>query len=863
MRRRGIGLAMAVLLLTSALVVPVAAYDLVQLHPQTAQPAALSLDSGMIDESSNLWFVELFSAPASEGTDKRRLKSERDTFRKDAKAVGVRYTERMSFESLFNGFSVQAAPTEMGKLSRLSGVKAVYPVVMVDRPASLGTSSPELSSALAMTGADIAQSEMGLTGTGIRVAVMDTGIDYHHPDLGGCFGPGCRVAVGYDFVGDAFNANPNDASYNPIPAPDNDPDDCNGHGTHVAGIVGANGAVMGVAPGVTFGAYRVFGCAGSTTADIMLAAMERALDDKMHVLNMSIGSAFQWPKYPTALAASRLVNKGMVVVASIGNSGASGLYSAGAPGLGENVIGVASFENTNIALAQFTVSPDDQPIGYSPAAGAPTAPTSGSAPMARTGTVTSPDDACNPLAAGSLTGKVALIRRGACTFHLKALHAQSAGAIGVVLYNNIAGPFSPTVAGSPAITIPVVAIADTAGQLINNRLAVGPVTMTWTATLGLSVNPVGGTISSFSSYGLSPDLEIKPDIGAPGGMIYSTYPLEQGGYATISGTSMSSPHVAGAVALLLEAHPRTPAKSVRGILQNTASPRNWWGNPGLGFLDNVNRQGAGMLQIDAAIRSQVRVEPSKLSLGESQGGPATRSLKIENRSSNPVTYTLSHVPALSNGPNTFTPSFFTGFATMTMSATEVTVPAGESSSVSVTVEANQFLSDNRQYGGYLVLTPTGGGDRLVVPYAGFKGDYQSIQALAPASVGLPWLARIVGNSYFKEDAGAVYSMQGDDIPMVLLHLSHQVRRLRIEVRDANTGRNWHRAVDFEYMGRNSGPTAFFALPFDGTTVTGKRLHLVPDGTYVLEVSVLKALGDDNNPAHWETWTSPSFAIDRP
>ena len=107
---------------------------------------------------------------------------------------------------------------------------------------------------------------------------------------------------------------------------------------------------------MTFGAYRVFGCEGSTTADIMIAAMERALADGMQVLNMSIGSAFQWPQYPTAVAATRLVNRGMVVVASIGNSGANGLYSAGAPGLGEKVIGVASYDNTNVLPAVFHAS---------------------------------------------------------------------------------------------------------------------------------------------------------------------------------------------------------------------------------------------------------------------------------------------------------------------------------------------------------------------------------------------------------------------------------------------------------------------------------------------------------------------------
>ena len=174
--------------------------------------------------------------------------------------------------------------------------------------------------------------------------------------------------TGWDFVGDAYNADPASPAFNPVPTPDPNPDDCNGHGTHVAGIVGAKGEVTGVAPGVTFGAYRVFGCEGSVTDDIMIAAMERVLADDMDVLNMSIGDAFNnWPGSPTAAASDRLVRKGMVVVASIGNSGASGLYAAGAPGVGEDVIGVASFDNSHVALTTFTVTPDGAVIGYAQA----------------------------------------------------------------------------------------------------------------------------------------------------------------------------------------------------------------------------------------------------------------------------------------------------------------------------------------------------------------------------------------------------------------------------------------------------------------------------------------------------------------
>jgi minor extracellular serine protease Vpr len=244
-----------------------------------------------------------------------------------ASSAGVRYSESRHFRDLWNGLTVQAGTAQIATLRGLAGVRAVYPVVTaaLEQQEGPAESVADLVTAIKMTGADIAQNELGLTGRHVKVAVLDTGIDYDHPDLGGCFGPGCRVEKGYDFVGDDFNPDPTSPAHNPRPTPDPDPDDCAGHGTHVAGIIGANGTIKGVAPGVTFFAYRVFGCTGPTTSDIMLAAMERALRDGADVLNMSIGAAYQWPQYPTAQGANRLVGRGIVVVASAGNEGANGL----------------------------------------------------------------------------------------------------------------------------------------------------------------------------------------------------------------------------------------------------------------------------------------------------------------------------------------------------------------------------------------------------------------------------------------------------------------------------------------------------------------------------------------------------------
>jgi len=841
----------AIAMLTLALLVSLAPLAMAQEPVEPMTPLPTMATDQMFDETSPLWFVELVSPPASEGTSMATLRAEKNAFRTNARKAGLVYTERFAYDVLFNGFSISIERSGLGKLTRIPGVVNIYPVDIIAIPEPQQGPEPELFTSLAMIGADIAQSELGYTGAGIKVAVMDTGIDYDHPDLGGGFGEGYRVAYGWDFVGDAFNADPTSPSYNPVPLPDPDPDDCNGHGTHVAGIIGASGNVTGVAPEVTFGAYRVFGCEGSTTADIMLAAMEMALADGMQILNMSIGSAYTWPQYPTAMAATRLVNMGMVVVASIGNNGANGLYSAGAPGLGEKVIGVASYDNTHVYLPYFTVN--DRNIGYITMTYSPNPPTSGSyeiVPANLNGT---------PIVPGSLVGKVALVARGTYSFYIKATNAIAAGAVAVVISNNAAGVFSGTLGASLPDPRPVVGISLADGNFI--RAQSTPITMTWTDQEASFASPTSGLISSFSSYGLSPDLALKPDIGAPGGNIYSTYPLEKGGYATMSGTSMSSPHVAGAVALLLQARPNTPSQAVRGILQNSADPAVWWGSPGSGYLDNVHRQGAGMLDIDDAILSTTKITPAKVAAGESEAGPFIQTLTIENNGPAEVTYDLSFVNALSTG-GVIMPSFYTSDANVVFSVGSVTVLAHGVATLNATIYAATGPQYG-QYGGYIVFTPQGGGQVYRVPFAGFVGDYQGIQVLTSGGVGFPAVGNTTNGATFSFAApGRVFNMTGFDIPYLLVHFDHQARTFRIDIYTQN-GKAWHRAYNEEYLPRNSAAASFFAFPFDGTTVAGKKTYTVPDGAYYAVISVLKANGDPNNPAHWETWTSPLFVIDRP
>jgi minor extracellular serine protease Vpr len=847
-------------------------------------PGALASGAGSTSEAfdspSGAWFVELDGSAQS--------------FNTKAKAAGLQYTERFRFNRLWKGVSVDASSETAQAMRKLDGVVSVHPVGVVSLPPTERMSEPELQTALAMTGADVAQSELGLDGTGIQVGVMDTGIDYDNPALGGCFGDGCRVTDGHDFVGDRFNSSGSGGDLNPHP--DNDPDDCNGHGTHVAGIVGANGTVegteiTGVAPGVTFGAYRVFGCVGSTTEDIMIAAMEAAQADGMDIVNMSIGDAFAWDTEPFALAMNAAVAEGTVVVISAGNSGANGIYSLSSAGNAADVIGVASIDNSHVELSTFTVTPADLTAGYQNATGTVEAPTTGSLPMAKTGTPASTADACASSGdLADLTGNAVLIRRGSCTFYEKARRAQLAGAAAVVLYNNAPGRFGATVAvqagavtdGQP-VTIPAVAVSDTEGVAINDAIAAGSQMLNWTDDTGVFTNGTGGQPSSFTSWGLAPSLGFKPDIAAPGGLIKSTWPLEQGGFATISGTSMAAPHVSGAAALFLEEHGTTSPLRLREILQNNAVPSNLL-PPNQAFVTSAHRQGAGTLQIDDAILATTRVSPGKLALGEGIG-PHGRMLTITNSGSSDVTFDVAHQAALGTTANTFAPGLVTNFASATFSAPSVFVPAGGEATLGVTITPNSApANDRRIYGGYIRLTPQGGGAPLRVPYAGFTGDYQTITVVAPGACTFPGVFKVGGsttcttgplNGWTRQVAGATYNVEEQsDRPVLLYHLAHQSQRVELRAVNADDVEFFLARTDFAERnptndltppGQTSGP-GFFTFTWDGKSVVtnpknGKTSRqALPDGTYRLRLVVTKALAEAGNPAHTETVTLPAMNI---
>ena len=708
------------------------------------------------------WFVQLSEKPSSKGGSAKTISAQHKAL-SQAVPKGVKVTD--SYSKVWNGVTVKADDKHVNELAKAKNVKAIFPVLTVDRPKEPDQKSakPDLHTAGNLTGVSYARNELGLTGKGVKIGIIDTGIDIDHPAFGGSGKPGsstfptAKVIAGYDFVGDKYNTDTTSAGYDPNPVPDSVPDDCGGHGTHVASIAAGNDTakkIQGVAPDARLGAYRVFGCEGSTDTDIMLQAMEQAAKDGMDVVNISIGSSFMsWPNYPTAVGADNMADSGIVVTASAGNSGTDGVFSTGAPSVGDKVMSVGSVDNTHVHSSAFK-GPDGHLTAYTDVDGSPKVPTKGKIELAaypegkKTGGV--------DLDGTPFNGKAVLISRGDIPFYQKAIAAQNDGASAVIIYNNEEGTLGASLTGKPAPHIPVIGITQAEGKKLEAAVAAGSASIEWTPDEINVPDPNAGAISTFSAYGLSADLTTKPDVMAPGGNIYAAVPISKQGdnaYGMKSGTSMAAPHAAGASALVLQSNTTLNPNDVRTVLQNSAKPlslqdpENDETGSSANIKEPIHRQGAGLIDIPAAV-SQAHshtsidsealpslVTPSRISLGDTDSNGPTQ-VSIANRSDKEVTYELSSdtSPVGTGGPNS-RPKYFAGLNTkVTFSTKKITVPAHSTRTVEVTVTPPSEYTDGGVskelpwatiYGGYVVVT---GSNNVTehIPFTGLNADYESL-----------------------------------------------------------------------------------------------------------------------------------------
>jgi minor extracellular serine protease Vpr len=481
----------------------------------------------------------------------------------------------------------------------------------------------------------------GITGKGIKVGIIDTGIDYTHamfkgegtkeayaavnPDLANAGFPNQKVVGGIDLVGTNYDSGSPDFA-NRIPKPDMNPIDEAGHGTHVAGTVAGLGdginTYNGMAPDAELHAIKVFGANGSTSDTVVIAALEYAADpnvdgnpnDQLDVVNLSLGSGYGNPHILYAEAIKNLVDGGTVVVASAGNSGHTD-YIVGAPGTSDAALSVAASVDNGDHLWRFNASRFN--LGsetlLSEAIEAAT-----SKKIADAGDV-SGKLVYIGLAAEDLTeeqnaalkGNVALIDRGQVNFNDKVKRAVSGGAIGVVVANNREGA-AISMGTTDKFDIPAIMITLADGDKIKASMKLADVSVDFKTELKIEKPELIDTLTDFTSKGpRSIDGFIKPEISAPGENVISA---EMGGGAKavqMSGTSMAAPHMAGVVALVKQAHKDLSASELKSVVMGTSKTISEKGE-----RYPISLQGAGRIQADKAADSKIVVAEASLSLGE-------------------------------------------------------------------------------------------------------------------------------------------------------------------------------------------------------------------------------------------------------
>ena len=577
----------------------------------------------------------------------KKINEEQAAAEAELKALSSQVQVIFKYKMVLNGMAV-VAPIELeSKIKNLAVVAYSESAGQFARAEtaelSNSVSKPKFTerNSVKFIGAEALNSR-GITGKGVRVGVIDTGIDFTHAMMGGAGTeeaylavnpnegddgfPNKKVVGGVDLVGSKYNAASPEFSIR-LPSPDMNPLDEAGHGTHVAGTVAGIGdgvnSYNGVAPEADLYAIKVFGAEGSTSDYVVIAALEYSADpnadgnsdDQLDVVNLSLGSSYGNPAILYGEAVKNLVNGGTVVVASAGNSGHKD-YIVGAPGTSDAAISVAASIDNGDHLWKFNASRIQLSANESVLVEAIEAATTrkiseGPAVSGELVYIGLAAQDLTPEQAAAVKGKVALIDRGVVNFNDKIVRAAKAGAIGAVVANNKEGA-AISMGTTDKIDIPAIMI--TLGDAIKVKAAMekASVVIDFRTEEKIERPELVDTLTDFTSKGpRSFDGHIKPEIAAPGENVISA--AMGGGAKTVqmSGTSMAAPHMAGVMALLKQAKPQLTAKELKSVAMAGSKAI---GKEGKRYP--VSMQGAGRVRADVSADLKLVSDVHAISLGQ-------------------------------------------------------------------------------------------------------------------------------------------------------------------------------------------------------------------------------------------------------
>lgn len=667
---------------------------------------------------------------------------------KKTAAFGVQETEdakiTREYRSAFNGVAMSIPGTEIERLVESGVVKRIWKdnIVTLDPKEVAITSAqqapqPQQQTAentIPLEGIDTLHSQ-GIKGKGIKVGVLDTGIDYNHPDLKAVY------KGGWDFIDN--DADPMETTYQDwinAGRPDGGTY-YTSHGTHVSGTIAGQGAnsvespALGVAPEVDLYAYRVLGPHGSGPESGIIAGIDKAVEDGMQVINLSLGAMYNHPLAPESVAINNATLAGVTCLVAAGNAGPKEktLSVPGTAALGITV-GASNFSLTiptisaSVYSSVYTQFPDLKMLAknFSDNLADLTGQTF---PIQYAG-LGMPAD----FEGKDFTGKVALIQRGENGLDEKVVNARAAGAKAVLIYNNVDGEI-PHYTGQGPKFVPSFKLTKADGEFL---LSLEQPKITFGAVN--SIVTTGNELADFSGRGpVNTNYDIKPDIVGPGVAVYSSYPEyvnspEDGvdystAYARISGTSMATPHLAGIAALILQHNPDYTPFDVKAALMNTADD--------LKGEYSVYEVGAGEVDVVEAVfaRTSIKVmdktnhvindqiveidDPTGSiffgSHSKLENGPVqdSRNLVIKNNSSanKQFNITIEYLPAKPGLPN----GAQNGVTVSLPNTVSVASNQSVDLTASIQVPANAAIG---RYEGYIHIdNASQGGEKYQIPFA--------------------------------------------------------------------------------------------------------------------------------------------------
>ncbi|MEZ5354818.1 MAG: S8 family serine peptidase [Bryobacteraceae bacterium] len=671
-----------------------------------------------------------------------------------------RFAVTASTDTLLNAVYVAGSEDDAEALAAMPGVARVVRLEPVRRQLITAIEQIRAPEAWAILGGE------SNAGAGVRIAVLDSGIDQEHaafqdPALSApagyprCQGSDCaftnnKVIAARSYVdilvlGDQPEfSRPDDLS----------PRDRVGHGTAVASVaagvrhVSPLGMMSGVAPKAFLGNYKIFGSPGVndvTFDDAIITALEDAIGDGMQIAVLSLGTPAIWaptdrggicdlagnaPCDPRAAAVQAASQIGLTVVVAAGNDGDLGVVSQPAlnsvhsPGTAVAALTVGAITNSQRYFSTVSITGPALPEALREIrtlfGNGPRPNPSLRAPVRDLAAVQDSGSACEPLATGSLAGAIALVQRGNCSFTAKVQNAQRAGAVAVLVQQTDGSDFLFPMTNLEETGIPAALIGSTAGKALQLYLTANPdAPATMDPTLrAFPFDP--GYVAYFSSYGPSIEGgEIKPEVAAVGHPVYMATQrfdpngdmYSPNGYSDNIGTSFSAPMAAGAAAMFKQRFTDSTAAQTKSAVVNTAiNDLRDVDETGREIRASVLGVGAGRIQANEVARTNLTVEPSTISIGYLPAGatfPLSGSIRINNHSAESVNLTLEVQEA------TNTPS-----ARITLAETAFALAGRQSRLVTVRLEGSR--PQPGIYEGAVVIA--GGASPLRVPYLFLVGD---------------------------------------------------------------------------------------------------------------------------------------------